>query len=163
MIGERFNRLVVTGYAGSLAGKNGKRRKFWECLCDCGATKEVATSCLRGGRVRSGGCLQRESRSSSGVRNATHRQRGGHYKRWQSMRERCNNPNADSYPRYGGRGISVAPEWDKAGGYEPFLSFLETLGPKPEGHTLDRIDNDGNYEPGNLRWASGKEQQANRA
>jgi len=83
-----------------------------------------------------------------------------HYVRWAGMVSRCHNPKAPDYGNYGGRGIVVCKEWRD----NPFAfyQFLETLGPRPAGHTLDRIDVDGNYEPGNLRWASVLEQNTNR-
>ena len=79
------------------------------------------------------------------------------YKSWTSMKDRCNNLNADNYPRYGGKGVMVCDCW-----LNSFVAFLEDMGIRPEGTTLDRIDNDGNYEPGNCRWSTTSVQNSNR-
>lgn len=81
------------------------------------------------------------------------------YQCWRNILMRCFNPKTRMYPRYGGRGITICDEWR-----DSFLSFYQHVGPRPsKGHSIDRIDNDGDYEPGNVRWATRKEQQANLA
>ena len=78
------------------------------------------------------------------------------YSSWQAMRQRCNNPNHEKFPLYGGGGITVCPEWSS------YARFLADMGKRPDGMTLDRIDPDGNYQPGNVRWATPEEQEANK-
>jgi hypothetical protein len=146
--GERFGSLVAVEptYVGG--------RRVWKCVCDCGDISFVDVGKLRIGNTKSCGCRKR---SVLGESTTVH---GGHgtrtYRIWKAMRVRCRNPNFKQYKDYGGRGITVCERWDS---YE---NFLADMGEVPEGLTIDRIDNDGNYEPGNCRWITRKEQNMNK-
>lgn len=115
----------------------------WLCRCDCGAAKILFGVHLRRGRV---GCECMRTRKTDEALHTT----------WQSMMGRCHRTNDKSYANYGGRGISVCERW------HDIYKFVEDMGPKPPGTSLDRINNDGNYEPGNCRWATNIEQQSNK-
>lgn len=136
------------------------KRRAWVCECACGKRTTVTTAHLMNGHTRSCGCLQS---ATTTARNTKHGQsktgRPGRraYIVWGAMRQRCLNPNNPKYPRYGGRGIRICERWDS------FENFLADMGERPPGSSLDRINNDGNYEPGNCRWATPREQQQNRS
>lgn len=124
----------------------------WLCKCECGNTTIAAGSHLRQGRVASCGCRRREHG------HAVHGQRSVEYQAWCAMVARCECKTHQNYKNYGGRGISVCREWRES--YETFFASLGTR-PTP-GRSLDRINNDGNYEPGNVRWATKVQQNRNR-
>jgi hypothetical protein len=131
------------------------------CLCDCGIYKNIQAQSLKNGVTKSCGCLRikatKERCQTHG--NRVNRHKTDEYVAWTSMKERCYNEKNTHYKRYGGRGIIVCDRWRHS-----FEIFLADMGKKPSPkHSIDRIDNDGNYEPSNCRWATKKMQYSNRS
>lgn len=153
--GLRFGRLMVVRHVGSR-----HKDSVYACICDCGAYVEARASRMKSGNVKSCGCLNAEQRpfiAKKEIRSpASSDVRSGAYASWMSMHRRCYVESASHFERYGGRGIVVCERW------KSFQNFLSDMGEKPEGKSLDRINNSGNYEPTNCRWATHIEQSNNR-
>ncbi len=164
MIGEKFGRLLVIDQAET--DTHGKR---WRCICDCGAEHIVNGVLLRNGTTNSCGCYRRDL----GVLMGSNSKKHGHartgeetaeYRIWSAMVSRCTSPTNRNYANYGGRGIQICERWLKS-----FANFYADIGNRPPGthangraiYSLDRINNEGDYEPSNCRWATPEEQNNN--
>jgi hypothetical protein len=152
LVGQQYGRLTVIGQV---------TRGQWKLRCLCKTIMVLRANRFRSGHVKSCGCLYNETvkvmgRHQNRERQTTHGMSGSPtYTTWKMMLQRCENPNDPNYSRYGGRGIQVCPRW------HVFENFLADVGERPEGTTIDRRKNSGNYEPNNCRWATAKEQMNN--
>lgn len=147
LTGQRFGRWLVVG-RGTPTHKRYKPRP-WACICECGRSAEVPGDNLKNGRSRSCGCLRREAITIHGGSGTPA------YRSWSGMLHRCYKTTNIGWENYGGRGIKVDKRW------HDFSNFLADMGERPPGKSLDRIDVNGNYGPGNCRWADASEQSSN--
>ena len=149
--GKRFGRLIVIKRGRGKTNTNA----YWECLCDCGKKSIVRSPELTKGHTKSCGCLSKELVKTV---NITHgKSYSKIYKIYKTMLNRCYNINQKSFKYYGNRGIKVCDRWKNS-----FTNFLQDMGNKPEGLSIERINNDGDYKPTNCKWATFNEQAHNR-
>lgn len=158
MIGMKVGKLTVIDEAETVV-RDGSTTKRWYCECECGGSTIATTSDLRSGHTRSCGCYKRQR---TGDATRIHGMRHTKiYHTWLDIKNRCHNYRNKSYKNYGARGIAVCDEWRNS-----FISFYQYVSTLPnfgvDGYSIDRIDNDGNYEPGNVRWASARTQSMNK-
>lgn len=146
--GQKFNRLTVI--------RRSERRAstgiLWECKCECGNIAIVDSYKLRTGSTKSCGCHNKEAIAAALYKHGHSSAKTSTYRSWKEMRQRCLNPNNDKWKWYGGRGIKISKSWDS------FEVFLDDMGERPIGKTIDRIDSDGDYCKENCKWSTPKEQ-----
>jgi hypothetical protein len=146
--GDQFGRLTVLADKGMC-----KRQRIYECGCTCGSVVDVGSRLLKTGRTKSCGCLRRETTREVHTKHG--RTGSGEHNSWLQMMKRCTDPSSHLWKHYGGRGIKVCERWKEA------KNFMEDMGPRPAGHSIERIDVDRDYELANCKWATQAEQALN--
>lgn len=157
LTGQRFGHLVVKKRTEDKIDKNGQKYVTWECICDCGNTTCVTTQNLKG-KTQSCGCYQEKMKGTYTFKHGYRKTRL--YRIYNSMKQRCNNPNIEAYKNYGARGITVCDEWNRSDGLASFCEWALSNG-YADNLTLDRINNDDGYSPENCRWVTQREQMQN--
>lgn len=164
---KKFGRLTIIEEANRHISVSGRKERYVKCQCDCGNELVIAFIDVRNGHTKSCGCLQVEKAHIVGVWLADKysikhghllgKKKSATYTSWDAMHQRCTNPNHKAYKNYGGRGIIICERWMGDNGFQ---NFLFDMGERTRDLSIDRINNDGNYEPSNCRWATRKQQRA---
>ncbi len=149
-VGKKFGKLLVLQDGGRAYDV---KQQMWLCRCECGVEKPVSEASLREKKSRSCGCAVRKGRREAGYKHPL-------YRLWRRTTYKCHHPEAIGYAYYGGRGITVCDEWRES--FDAFKDYIESLGLRPPNYSLDRIDVNKGYEPGNVRWANSTTQARNR-
>jgi len=154
LTGQKYQRLTVIKFV-----ELSKYGAIWECKCDCGNIKNVKSGDLRSGNTNSCGCYMKDRIKETNIKHGASKNNvmSGAYRSWRSMKERCYVKSCIEYERYGGRGIEVCERWRNS-----FENFLEDMGERPEGYSIERKDFNGNYEPSNCCWIPFNHQARNK-
>jgi hypothetical protein len=162
---SKWGRLTPLNYVRDHSFPSGQRKAIWRFQCDCGAEPEIIAYSVTNGQTQSCGCLSRETKATATRSHGATRKGGSHdlaYRSWRNMLTRGRNPNINNADRYVLRGVTVHADWQPGGDGMGYQRFLAHVGPRPSpAHSLDRIDNEKGYEPGNVRWVLQRDQMNN--